>query len=192
MANSTPSRVPLLVIGAAVAGALVGRFSDGTVFRAGPSVVDPAQYQAVASCYGSGCVVTQECETGVTRTGCTATQSGGLATSNTCVIANPFNGTATPVTSTGYVTDVQVDMFTNPTATRLDIGVVSSTTLSGQTIANSILLATGATTLRATGGATSGGVLVPVGGSLKVTATSAVTSSTRLLCRGTFIPVRRN
>lgn len=167
---------------------LAALFASGYVAMSGPRVADPAQTTVIADCFGSGCDVTRECETGVTKSGCAFSNSG-------CIIQNPFDGTTLPFTGSAAVTFFQATAMKNPTNTKWNAGTTGDTTASGFNLFRGLLTATGHSVWhpsRPTSGATLSSITVAATDYIGVWAANPITSSTRQHCKATFRPIRSN
>lgn len=201
--NTTTRTSGTLSIGGRIAtGILAGATAGSLVLAGGRILTDTTLHTAPSLLYGTGSYLSyRACRTGSGRTvvaldGCTVTTSGATAGSNTCVIANPYDGTDLPFSGTASIVRFQLDVISNPAAARVDIGPARSTTTSGSSIANSILIGSGASFVWT--GSGSHPINNPLGlingpeslvvpsGFLKVTAGSNPTSAYRATCKAWF------
>lgn len=196
-----PSRLGSLVLqGVGVVGVSVLTYAAmGSLVLRGNVITDNALNNAPSQISGSGSYGTyRACRTGSGRTvtaldGCTVTTSGSKATSNTCVIHNPFDGTDLPFTSSASIVRFQYDVIANPAASRVDIGPATSSTASGSAIADNVLIGTGSSFVwtgsgsrsseNPAGGIRSAALTIVPSGFLKVTATTNPTAQYQAICK---------
>src|SRR3990167_6921540 len=199
-----PSRMGTLVLQGVgvIATSVLTAAAVGSLILRGNVITDNTVSNAPANLLGSGAyIVYRACRTGSGRTttaldGCTVTTSGSKATSNTCVIHYPFDGTDLPFTGSASIVRFQYDVISNPAASPVDIGPAISATTSGSAIANSVLIGTGSsfvwtgsgsrTAENPLGGIRSAALTVIPSGFLKVTATTDPTAQYRAVCKAWF------
>lgn len=193
-----PSRLGTLVLQGVgvIATSVVTTAAVGSLILRGNVITDNTVSNAPSLILGSGSYLTyRECQTGSGRRvfdGCSGSATGGLSNYNTCVIANPYDGTDAPFNGSGAIVRYQYDVIANPAASPIDIGTVSSTSTSGSDIINSLVIGTGASAVWTGSGSSpisnpSGLIqrekIVTKGGSIKAVTTTDPTQSYRASCK---------
>lgn len=160
--NDTTRLKGNLAIGSAVTAGLLSVATAASVFLGGNTYTDKAQNAAPAQLLGSGAYTAYYEQPCVSTGG----QVGVVSTTATAVI--PLSS-ITSISGSGVLTAVGLDVFTNPTAAKFDIGAVKSLTASGNTLDN-IAVVSGATINRPVND-----IVIPQGGYIRALATSNFT-----------------